>query len=215
MRICFFDGADRIELGPRSSLADAPSMLGERSGASRIELREPWQADSFICRHFAGSDEIHRLRVLLSALESLVHLLDDHEVRRQVASKLWSGELCAYVYPYLRPMHVRAPASGAVEEVVAPVSAATRKRLPVVKASSESANRAEPVALTFVEIELLDMQGQPVAGESYVIALPNGTQHSGVLDELGRARVDGLDPGNCQVTFPKLDRHAVERWKGS
>ncbi|WP_139197685.1 MULTISPECIES: carboxypeptidase-like regulatory domain-containing protein [unclassified Pseudomonas] len=177
-------------------------------------MREPWQADSFIHRHFAGADQIHRLRALLSAQESLVHLLDDREVRRQVASKLWCGELCAYVYPYQRPMPVRVPASVAVEEVVAPVSAAARRRLPV-KASSESASRPEPVVLTFVEIELLDMQGQPVAGESYVIALPNGTQHSGVLDAFGRARVDGLDPGNCQVTFPELDQRAVERWKGS
>ncbi|SDY04333.1 hypothetical protein SAMN03159474_04470 [Pseudomonas sp. NFACC08-1] len=214
MRICFFDGADRIELGSRSSFADGPSMQQGGSGATRIEMREPWQADSFIHRHFAGADQIHRLRVLLSAQESLVHLLDDREVHRQVASKLWRGELCAYVFPYQRPMPVRVPASVAVEEVVAPVSAAARRRLPV-KASSESASRPEPVVLTFVEIELLDMQGQPVAGESYVIALPNGTQHSGVLDAFGRARVDGLDPGNCQVTFPELDQRAVERWKGS
>ncbi len=215
MRICFFDGADRVELGSRSSLAGGPAMQQGGSGATGIEMRDAWQADSFIRRHFAGADQIHRLRALLSAHESLVHLLDDHEVRRQVASKLWSGELCAYVYPYQRPMPVRLPTSVAVEEVVAPTSAAARKRLPV-KTSSESASRPEPVvALTFVEIELVDMQGQPVAGEFYVIALPNGTQHSGVLDELGRARVDGLDPGNCQVTFPKLDRLAVERWKGS
>lgn len=177
-------------------------------------MHEAWQADSFVRRHFAGTDEIHRLRALLSAQESLVHLLDDHEVRRQVASKLWSGELCAYVYRYQRPTPVRVPISVAAQEVVAPVPAAARKRLPV-KAPSESARRPEPVVLTFVEIELLDMQGQPVAGESYVIALPGGTQHSGVLDERGRARVDGLDPGNCQVTFPDLDRRAVERWKDS
>ncbi len=119
MRICFFDGTDRIELGARSSPAGTPSMLREGSEATRIQLREPWQAERFVRRHC------------------------------QVASKLWSGELCAYVYPYQRPASVRVPTSLAVEEGVAPVATAARKRLPV-KASSESASRHEPVLLTFI-----------------------------------------------------------------
>ncbi|WP_417698152.1 hypothetical protein [Pseudomonas sp.] len=214
MRICFFDGADRIELGTRSNLADGQSVPREGSPATRIDVREPWQAERFIRRHCAGVGEVPRLRALLSAQGVLVHLLDDDEVRRQVAGKLSSGELCAYVSPHQRPMPVRLPTSVAVEAVVAPVSAAARKPSRV-KASSESVNPLEPVALTFVEIELLDMQGQPVSGEPYVIVLPNGTQRSGVLDELGRARAEGVDPGNCQVTFPKLDQRAVERYRGS
>ena len=128
MRICFFDGADRIELGTRSNLADDQSALREGSPATRIDVREPWQAERFIRRHFAGSGEVARLRALLSAQGILVHLLDDDEIRRQVAGKLSSGELCAYVSPHQRPMPVRLPASGAVEAVVAPVSAAARKR---------------------------------------------------------------------------------------
>lgn len=214
MWIIFFDGTDRIELGCRYSFAGGQSMPQDRSRAARINLRESWQAESFLRRHLTVIGEMHRLRALLSAQVPLVHLLDDDEVLRQVSGKLSSGEFCAYVYPNQRPILVRMPAPVVLEEVVAPVPAAARKRLPA-KAPSKLANRLAPVVLTFVEIELLDMQGRPVAGEPYIIALPNGRQHCDVLDERGRARVDGLDPGNCQVIFPELDRRVVERWKGS
>ena len=43
------------------------------------------------------------------------------------------------------------------------------------------------------------------------ITLPDGsTVASGTTDEKGRARVDGIDPGTCKVTFPELDRDAWE-----
>jgi hypothetical protein len=31
---------------------------------------------------------------------------------------------------------------------------------------------------------------------------------SGTLDENGFARVEGIDPGQCKVTFPDLDKDA-------
>ena len=43
-------------------------------------------------------------------------------------------------------------------------------------------------------------------GEKYEIKLPDGeTVDSGTLDGNGRARVEGIDPGQCEVTFPELD----------
>jgi type VI secretion system secreted protein VgrG len=58
----------------------------------------------------------------------------------------------------------------------------------------------------WIEIELIDDQGKPVAGEHYRITLPDGTTLAeGRLDMKGRARVDGIDPGTCKVTFPDLD----------
>jgi type VI secretion system secreted protein VgrG len=63
----------------------------------------------------------------------------------------------------------------------------------------------------WIEIELVDTEGNPVPGEQYKITLPDGsTVASGSLDGKGKARVDGIDPGSCQVTFPKLDQSA---WK--
>ena len=63
---------------------------------------------------------------------------------------------------------------------------------------------------TWVEIELLGMDGSPIPGELYRIALPDGTSVEGRLNERGRARVSGIDPGACTVDFPELDMEAWE-----
>ena len=62
----------------------------------------------------------------------------------------------------------------------------------------------------FIEIEMVDEDGNPVPGEQYQITLPDGSVASGTLDAKGTARVDGIEPGTCKVTFPKLDESA---WK--
>jgi hypothetical protein len=60
---------------------------------------------------------------------------------------------------------------------------------------------------SWIEIKLLDEEQQPVPGEKYRIILPDGqTAAEGTLDEKGFARVEGFDPGTCQVTFPDLDK---------
>ncbi|MFY9727991.1 MAG: hypothetical protein WAJ87_21030, partial [Bryobacteraceae bacterium] len=63
----------------------------------------------------------------------------------------------------------------------------------------------------WIEVELLDESGKPVAGEPYKITLPDGsTVADGTLDNKGHARVDHIDPGNCTVSFPNLDK---DSWK--
>jgi type VI secretion system secreted protein VgrG len=63
----------------------------------------------------------------------------------------------------------------------------------------------------WIEIELVDEANHPIPGEPYRITLPDGTTlASGTLDEKGWARVDGIDPGTCKVTFPRLHKDA---WK--
>ncbi|BBO81503.1 hypothetical protein [Desulfosarcina ovata] len=63
---------------------------------------------------------------------------------------------------------------------------------------------------SWIEIELVDEEDQPVPGEKYKITLPDGSVATGTLDEKGFARVDGIDPGTCQITFPDLDKEAWE-----
>jgi type VI secretion system secreted protein VgrG len=59
----------------------------------------------------------------------------------------------------------------------------------------------------WIEIQLNDDDGNPVPGEAYKITLPDGTTIAdGTLDEKGYARVNNIDPGTCQVTFPNLDK---------
>jgi hypothetical protein len=63
---------------------------------------------------------------------------------------------------------------------------------------------------SWIEIELVDEEDQPVPGERYKIELPDGSVAEGTLDEKGFARVDGMDPGTCKITFPELDKDAWE-----
>src|ERR1043165_8619409 len=71
--------------------------------------------------------------------------------------------------------------------------------------------KPDPDKKSWIEIELKDESGKPVAGEAYAVTLPDGTAvASGTLDDKGFARVDGIDPGTCRITFPELDKEA---WK--
>jgi phage baseplate assembly protein gpV len=58
---------------------------------------------------------------------------------------------------------------------------------------------------SFIELELVDPEGEPVAFASYLVTGSDRNEFSGILDAKGRARVEGLVPGNCTVTFPELD----------
>jgi type VI secretion system secreted protein VgrG len=90
------------------------------------------------------------------------------------------------------------------------------KPLSASSASSSSSSGAEAPPdqeqkKHFIEIKLEDVEGKPVPGEAYKITLPDGaTVAEGTLDEKGFARVDGIDPGSCKVTFPNLDKSV---WK--
>ena len=65
---------------------------------------------------------------------------------------------------------------------------------------------------SWIEIELVDEENQPVPGEKYRITLPDGESVAeGTLDEKGFARVDGIDSGTCKITFPELDKEAWEK----
>jgi hypothetical protein len=54
----------------------------------------------------------------------------------------------------------------------------------------------------WIEIELLDARGKPVAGEAYLIKLTDGSIREGNLDNHGRARWDGIEAGICAVWWP-------------
>jgi hypothetical protein len=58
----------------------------------------------------------------------------------------------------------------------------------------------------WIEIAMVDENGNPVSGQGYKIVLPDGNVMTGRLDSRGLARINGIDPGTCQVTFPDLDK---------
>ena len=65
---------------------------------------------------------------------------------------------------------------------------------------------------SWIEIELVDMKDNPIPGQAYKIILADGeTVAEGTLDDKGLARLDGIDPGTCKITFPDLDKDAWEK----
>lgn len=63
----------------------------------------------------------------------------------------------------------------------------------------------------WIEIEMVDEANKPVVGQKYSVELPDGSTCSGTLDDKGLARIEGIDPGNCKITFPDLDQDAWEK----
>jgi type VI secretion system secreted protein VgrG len=60
-------------------------------------------------------------------------------------------------------------------------------------------------------VELVDDAGKPVPGEKVRVTLPDGsTVAEGTTDEKGLFKVTNIDPGQCKVTFPDMEKEA---WK--
>jgi hypothetical protein len=64
---------------------------------------------------------------------------------------------------------------------------------------------------SWIEIELVGEDDEPIPGEKYRITLPDDTVAEGTLDEKGIARVEGFEKGACKVCFPALDKEAWEK----
>lgn len=61
-----------------------------------------------------------------------------------------------------------------------------------------------PEVRAWIEVQLLDADGSPIAGETCRITLTNGKVVEQATDKYGLVRVADIDPGKCEVTFPKL-----------
>jgi hypothetical protein len=74
----------------------------------------------------------------------------------------------------------------------------------------EPGSEEEEKKKAWIEVELVDEDNQPVPGVRYRITLPDESVAEGSLDDKGKARVEGFEPGSCKVTFPDLDKDAWE-----
>lgn len=74
----------------------------------------------------------------------------------------------------------------------------------------------DPTKTSWVEIELFDQKNRPVAHQRYRVVPPGAGAKpvEGFLDEKGFARVAGIDPGTCKITFPDLDAASWKPDKG-
>jgi hypothetical protein len=62
---------------------------------------------------------------------------------------------------------------------------------------------AEPTA--WIELELVDEDGDAVPGVDYRIECDDGRVRTGTTSGSGKAREEGLHAGNCKVSFPALN----------
>lgn len=58
---------------------------------------------------------------------------------------------------------------------------------------------------TWIEIRLVDQDGNPVSGGKYKLKITDGSVREGSLDDDGRVKVSGIDPGTCTLWFPEFD----------
>ncbi|MAY75772.1 MAG: hypothetical protein CMJ31_13860 [Phycisphaerae bacterium] len=76
--------------------------------------------------------------------------------------------------------------------------------------AAEDDDEEEELQLSWIEIELVDEEDNPVAGEKYSVLAPDGREASGTLNQHGWARIDRIEPGTYKVSFPDLDKDAWE-----
>jgi hypothetical protein len=134
---------------------------------------------------------------------------------------LWGGALdaptLAQLYALAFDHVVSTPAMGAAREVIARrveeavasgrLLVITRPRRTVIfplEGVEQPPLGPAPEPTSWIEIELHDDAGQPLSGELYELVTGDGRTRSGWLDERGLAREEGIDPGDCKVTFPRL-----------
>ena len=79
-----------------------------------------------------------------------------------------------------------------------------------VKPFKKATDEGKDEKKAWIEVVLVDDAGDPVPGEAVEIEMADGSKASGTTDDKGLVRVDGLEPGSCKVSFPRLDKDAWE-----
>ena len=100
---------------------------------------------------------------------------------------------------------------GKVEKVKAEQIEAKKGKYGKVQVPAFTPPEDEEEKASWVEFEMVDEEDQPVAGVAYKVKLPDGTEASGHLDGNGFTRIEGIEPGNCEISFPELDKSAWEK----
>jgi hypothetical protein len=77
-------------------------------------------------------------------------------------------------------------------------------------ARRQAAAAAREPETAWLELELVDQTGKPIGGQRYHVTTGDGEEREGVLDANGRARLIGIKPGNCWVSYPDL---APDSWR--
>lgn len=71
------------------------------------------------------------------------------------------------------------------------------------------AQKDPPKLPAWIEIELKDEDGTPIAGREFELVRPDGERVEGKTDAAGLARLESLPEGDCLLTWKTLDRRLV------
>jgi hypothetical protein len=142
-----------------------------------------WQLDDWLPRE-AGSSRAVLAELCAELGAPLVHRpdLDPAELRSWVREALHDGVLRAY-------------------RIVPKLSGAGVAEISEIPPSEPPPPVEEK---TWISIVLTDADKRPVPFRRYHIELPDESVREGMLDENGRARLQGIDPGTCKVSFPEF-----------
>lgn len=86
--------------------------------------------------------------------------------------------------------------------------AAREQAPPAAGPTGPSVVTMSPNKPAWIAVSLVDEAGAPMPGAKFRVTFPDGGALDGLLDKNGKVRIEGIDPGSCQVTFP--DRDAKE-----
>lgn len=154
------------------------------------------KARRFLERWRSDAAAVSSMRALLARGAEPVQWLTDDEVLRRCAEALSRGRMRAWPAVLLRVDDLARGEAEAEPEATEPQGPLHEEK-------------------TWIEIELTDMEGNPMPGERYWIKLPDDTVREGALDRFGRAYFGDLDPGECEIRWPDMDDEAtVELLRG-
>ncbi|HEX7154488.1 MAG TPA: carboxypeptidase-like regulatory domain-containing protein [Thermoanaerobaculia bacterium] len=189
----------------RLFLQDGPARLQILSRTHLREFRDVGAAREFLRPLLLHAGNRAALRGAMSAMPSW----SDDELLEQLARKMVHEgmQIVSCADSYLASLQGTFTEAAAASS--AATAAATTEPATTPLQDEEAAKEEQPPPADeqhWIEVELLDDEGQPIADEAYVVELPDGSQKTGRTGADGRARIDGVDPGTAKVSFPDLDK---------
>jgi hypothetical protein len=168
---------------------DAPAG-GVDPGGRRLRFDGEWEAERFLSRLALTGDNMAGLRRILLDMAQVhgIALADDHEIVCRLARLIVVGRLWVVEQPRAA-LWTRGHTGDEDEDEREP---------PPIPAKHDEVK-------TWIEIVLVDWDDKAVPYEVFELTLPDQSIMQGTLDGEGFARVDGIDPGTCQLRFPRRD----------
>ncbi len=199
----------------RLFLQDGPARLQILSRSHVREFRDVGAAKEFLRPLLAHPGNRAAIRTAFAGELTRGTIWSDPELLEHLARRVVQDGLqvvsCADSYlASLQGTFTDTAGAAAAAGAGASQAAATTTPLQDEEAAKQEKPAQEPEEEHWIEIELLDDEGKPLAGEAYFVQLPDGSSINGRTDAQGRARVEGVDPGTAKVSFPDLDKNLYQ-----